>query len=159
MNWIGLLLLILHIGACTGLILIVLLQAGKGASLGAAFGGGSSQTVFGAQSASFIGKLTWLLAGTFMLTSLLLAIISPYGNSGIEGGAAILQEEPVAEAPLGEPIRTDQPGTMPSAEGIFVPSEQPGEADVEPESMPPAENHMQTGPEPDLPLPDTEQQP
>ena len=52
------LLIILHILICFVLILIVLLQAGKGANMGAAFGG-SSQTVFGSSGAgTFLGKLT-----------------------------------------------------------------------------------------------------
>ena len=102
MNWVGVLLLIIHIIACAGLILIVLLQAGKGASLGAAFGGGASQTVFGAQSATFIGRGTWVLAGVFMLTSLLLTLISPWGEMGRPPEATAPYEEPIASPPLGE---------------------------------------------------------
>ncbi|MBF0099389.1 MAG: preprotein translocase subunit SecG [Desulfobacterales bacterium] len=65
---------IIHIVVCVGLILIVLLQTGKGANLGAAFGGGSSQTLFGTTGAtSFLNKLTTVIAIIFMLTSLSLA--------------------------------------------------------------------------------------
>jgi preprotein translocase subunit SecG len=102
MNWIGILLLIIHIIACSGLILIVLLQAGKGASVGAAFGGGASQTVFGARSATFIGRLTWVLAGVFMATSLLLTIILPWEDKTAGPGGNILQEE---TAPQPEPLQ------------------------------------------------------
>lgn len=98
MGWIGILLLVVHIGACGGLILIVLLQAGKGASLGAAFGGGASQTVFGARSATLIGRLTWVLAALFMATSLLLTIISPYGETKGAPGTDILHEETVPQS-------------------------------------------------------------
>ena len=67
---------ILHILACLTLILVVLLQTGKGADLGAAFGG-SSQTVFGSQGAGgFLAKLTTGMAVVFMLTSLSLAYLS-----------------------------------------------------------------------------------
>ena len=111
MNWIGILLLIIHIIACGGLILIVLLQAGKGASLGAAFGGGSSQTLFGAQSATFIGRATWVLAVAFMFTSLLLTMISPWGNGEVESGSGILQQEPIASPPLGEEAYSGTPET------------------------------------------------
>jgi preprotein translocase subunit SecG len=104
MNWIGILLLIIHVIACSGLIVIVLLQAGRGASLGAAFGGGSSQTLFGARSATLIGRLTWVLAGVFMATSLLLAMpnISPWGELGAESGPAVLERAPLAPAPVEE---------------------------------------------------------
>ena len=65
---------IVHILTCILLILVVLLQAGKGASLGAAFGG-ASQTVFGSAGATpFLAKLTTALAILFMLTSLGLSV-------------------------------------------------------------------------------------
>ncbi len=68
--------IILHLLACIGLILIVLLQQGKGADLGAAFGG-SSQTVFGSQGAGgFLTRMTTVVAVLFMLTSLGLAYLS-----------------------------------------------------------------------------------
>ncbi|RJP22902.1 MAG: preprotein translocase subunit SecG [Candidatus Abyssobacteria bacterium SURF_5] len=126
----GILLLIIHVLACTGLILIVLLQAGKGASLGAAFGGGASQTVFGARSATFIGRLTWVLAAVFMTTSLLLAIISPWGDQTAVPQSDILQEEAVPPSPLqGVPIETFSgdvtPPAEPGAESVPQPPEQP----------------------------------
>ena len=62
---------ILHLVITLGLILIVLLQSGKGADIGAAFGGGSSQTVFGGRgAATFLSKLTSVLAILFMVMSL-----------------------------------------------------------------------------------------
>jgi len=69
-------LLILHVVVCLALILIVLLQSGKGAQMGAAFGG-SSQTLFGSPGAAgFLTKITTLAAVVFMLTSLLLGFWS-----------------------------------------------------------------------------------
>jgi preprotein translocase subunit SecG len=57
---------ILHILACLILIMIVLLQAGKGANMGAAFGG-SSQTVFGSSGAgTFLGKMTAAVAYPYL---------------------------------------------------------------------------------------------
>jgi len=67
---------IVHIVVCIALIMIVLLQTGKGADMGAAFGGGSSQTLFGNTGATFLGKLTTGVAIVFMLTSLSLAYLS-----------------------------------------------------------------------------------
>jgi len=59
------------------LIMIVLLQTGKGADMGAAFGGGSSQTLFGSTGGStFLGKMTTVAAVVFMITSLGLAYLS-----------------------------------------------------------------------------------
>jgi preprotein translocase subunit SecG len=106
MNWIGILLLVIHVLACSGLILIVLLQAGKGASLGAAFGGGASQTVFGARSASMIGRLTWVLFAVFLVTSLLLTMVSPWGDHTGAVRSDILQEEPVKSST--EPATSQQ---------------------------------------------------
>ena len=57
--------------------MIVLLQTGKGADMGAAFGGGSSQTLFGSTGAStFLSKATTVAAIVFMLTSLSLAYVA-----------------------------------------------------------------------------------
>ena len=69
------LLLVIHIIVCLALIGIVLIQGGKGAEVGAAFGAGASDTIFGASGGqSFLGKMTTGAAVVFMLTSLALAI-------------------------------------------------------------------------------------
>ncbi len=76
---------ILHISACIGLIAIVLLQHGKGADIGAAFGGGASNTVFGGRGAgNFLTKLTTGSVIVFMTTSL---VLSYFG-----GGASVSDE-------------------------------------------------------------------
>jgi preprotein translocase subunit SecG len=65
------LLLLFHVGIAIGLIALVLLQHGKGAEAGAAFGSGASSTVFGSRgSASFLSRITAVLAAGFFLTSL-----------------------------------------------------------------------------------------
>lgn len=67
---------IIHIIVCLILMAVVLLQAGKGAEMGAAFGG-SSQTIFGSRgAATFLSKLTVGAAILFMVTSLSLSILS-----------------------------------------------------------------------------------
>ena len=69
-----LLLVFIHVIVCIALILIVLLQTGKGSDMGAAFGGGSNQTLFGSTGAStFLSKATTVAAVVFLVTSLLLA--------------------------------------------------------------------------------------
>ncbi len=148
MNIVGIVLLIIHIICCIGVILVVLLQAGKGASLGASFGGGSSQTVFGAGSASFISRMTWVMAGAFMATSLLLTIISPYGDSGAVPGAAIFQEEPVALPPMEGVPETAMPAPATPAQG-HVSETVGGElTPLAPPAIAPSENATETEPQP-----------
>jgi preprotein translocase subunit SecG len=68
------LLVVLHVLLAVGLIGLVLMQHGKGADAGAAFGSGASATVFGARGAtSFLSRATSILATLFFLTSLALA--------------------------------------------------------------------------------------
>lgn len=69
---------IIHVLVAISLILVVLLQSGKGADMGASFGG-ASQTIFGSSgAATFLGRLTAAAAAIFMITSLSLTVI---GNS------------------------------------------------------------------------------
>ena len=75
----SILLVIIHVFVCIALIMIVLFQTGKGADMGAAFGGGASQTLFGSTGAStFLSKATYIAAIVFMLTSLCLAYLSSH---------------------------------------------------------------------------------
>ncbi len=94
------LLTIIHVLACVTLVLIVLLQAGKGASMGAAFGG-SSQTVFGSSGAgTFLGKMTAAVAIIFMLTSITLTYSASRKTSGLmEGASAPVTRQTVPAAP------------------------------------------------------------
>ena len=104
---------ILHIVVCLLLIVIVLLQTGKGADIGAAFGGGSSQTVFGsAGPGGFLTKITTAVAVVFMITSIGLAYFSSH-----KPGSSIVKEQPRKTAPppppapveKGTPIAPAQP--------------------------------------------------
>ncbi|SCN47018.1 Preprotein translocase subunit SecG (TC 3.A.5.1.1) [methanotrophic endosymbiont of Bathymodiolus azoricus (Menez Gwen)] len=79
---------------------LVLIQHGKGADAGAAFGSGSSGTVFGAQgSASFLSRTTGVLATVFFSTSLALAVLS--GNTG--------NDADIMDAPVIDPIAAEVP--------------------------------------------------
>ena len=74
------LVVILHVFVCFLMIGAILLQSGKGAEIGASFGG-SSQTVFGSRGpANFLSKLTVVVAAVFMLTSFSLAILAKQRN-------------------------------------------------------------------------------
>lgn len=86
----SLVIIVIHVIVCIALIMIVLLQTGKGADMGAAFGGGSSQTLFGSTGAStFLSKATTAAAILFMLTSLILAYMS-----GNKTGKSIVMDAP-----------------------------------------------------------------
>ena len=89
---------IIHIFACIFLILVVLLQTGKGADMGAVFGG-SSSTVFGSTGAgNFLTRLTTATAIIFMLTSMSLTYLSASQIT-----ATVFDAAPVAESPAGAP--------------------------------------------------------
>jgi preprotein translocase subunit SecG len=90
----SLIIIVIHVIVCIALIMIVLLQTGKGADMGAAFGGGSSQTLFGSTGAStFLSKATTVAAVVFMLTSLILAYMSgDKGSKSIVMDAAPIEE-------------------------------------------------------------------
>ncbi len=96
----------IHIVVSIALILIVLLQTGKGADMGAAFGGGASQTLFGTTGAStFLSKATTVAAVIFMLTSLTLAYMS--GNRGTT--SRLVTQPPAQTAPIPQPGQSTQP--------------------------------------------------
>ena len=116
-------LIILHILVSFVLILIVLLQAGKGANMGAAFGG-SSQTVFGSSGAgTFLGKMTAGVAIVFMLTSLILTYMANHRSSS----SLIEKKPPVAEQtiPVKSPDTTTLPAPVPSPDAAKLPATPP----------------------------------
>jgi len=98
------LLVTLHVIVASILVLMVLVQKGKGADIGAAFGG-ASQTLFGPRGAqSFLSKLTTGAAIIFMISSLLLAFTTARKSSVMEG---IKQEQSQpAPAPLAPPMQS-----------------------------------------------------
>src|SRR4051794_6005332 len=77
----------LYVLVCLLLLLVILLQQGKGGDMASAFGGGSSQTAFGARgSATVLTKATTVLAVLFMLGALGLAIIGQRGPGSLVAG-------------------------------------------------------------------------
>lgn len=96
-----------HVLVCVFLILVVLLQQGKGADL-SVFGGGSTQTAFGARGATtFLHKLTVFSFIIFVLTTLGIGILQSGGNSSVmRNGAA-------ARKPAAAPVRAPGGKTVP----------------------------------------------
>jgi preprotein translocase subunit SecG len=103
--------IIIHVIVSLALIMIILLQTGKGADMGAAFGGGGSQTLFGSSgSSTFLGKLTTVVAVVFMLTSLVLAYMSGHRtpNSIIMDKKPPIEQKATPTAPAA-PEKVPQP--------------------------------------------------
>ena len=90
---------IVHVVVAVALIFIVLLQTGRGSEIGAAFGGGSSQTLFGSSGSSgFMTKLTTAAVVIFMVTSLGLAYIYSHKEAALKITPAQTEENvPVQE--------------------------------------------------------------
>jgi preprotein translocase subunit SecG len=87
---------IIHVLACFGIIGIVLLQAGKGADIGSAFGGAGSQAVFGSMGTpTLLGKITTGIAIVFTITSFTLAILG-----GERASSVVREAPPAANAPV-----------------------------------------------------------
>ena len=116
------LLIVVHIIVAIALIGLVLLQQGKGADMGAAFGSGASSTVFGSRgSANFLTRTTGMLATVFFITSLVLAYFS---------GKESVSESVVDRVDMVAPVEQTAPAAevpqAPAAEDVpLVPSETP----------------------------------
>ena len=95
---------LIHVLACFGIIGIVLLQSGKGADIGSAFGGAGSQAVFGSMGTpTLLGKITTGIAIVFTLTSFSLAML------GGDRSSSVIREAP--SAPASAPAAPAAPAT------------------------------------------------
>lgn len=98
------LLLVFHIVLCFVMIAVVLLHRGKGAELGPAFGGGSSQTLFGPRgAATFLNKVATVVAVLFMISSFFLTYITTRTKSVVSDINVPVQSKPAqpAQQPMG----------------------------------------------------------
>ncbi len=111
-------LIVVHVIVSAVLVVVILLQAGKGSGLGGAFGG-SSQAVFGGRGAqTFLGKVTSASAAVFMLTSLSLSYLSTRSGSVVRDAPAPVAPAPVAPAGPGSRVleTAPAPGATPPAQ-------------------------------------------
>ncbi len=112
--------IILHVIACFGIIGIVLLQAGKGADIGSAFGGAGSQAVFGSMGTpTVLGKITTVVAIVFTLTSFGLTLI------GGERSSSVVRDVPPITSPA--PAKPSAPAAPPSQGSPAQPPAPPAE--------------------------------
>ncbi|MCB1768163.1 MAG: preprotein translocase subunit SecG [Candidatus Competibacteraceae bacterium] len=104
------LILVAHVIIAVALVALVLLQQGKGADAGAAFGSGASATMFGSQgSASFLSRTTAVLATAFFLTSLTLGYFATQTSTAPES----VIERAVSETPAPPPETVQGPVDVP----------------------------------------------
>ena len=75
---------IVHVFVCMFLILVVLLQQGRGGGLGSAFGGASQQVFGGRGAGNFMTRLTWICASVFIITSVSLAYLASSGDRSLK---------------------------------------------------------------------------
>lgn len=114
---------VIHIIVCIFLVLVVLLQSGKGVDL-SSFGGGATQTLFGARgAASFLERLTVVAAVTFMVTSLTLALMGSGSTKSVMENTAPVTNVTIPEASDGTPA-SEVPAPVTSSEATAeTPSE------------------------------------
>jgi preprotein translocase subunit SecG len=113
------LILTLHVLVALGIIFLVLLQHGKGADMGAAFGSGSSGSLFGATgSANFLSRTTAALAVVFFLTSLGLAYVATHkpktGASVMQGTSPPPAAAPASTGEVPKPADKPKPADAPA---------------------------------------------
>ena len=115
---------------CFLLVIVVLMQSGKGGGLSGAFGGGGNQTVFGGRGAvDFLGKATWVLGSAYMVMALLLAVLSASDQGG--GGSLIQKSDlPAPILPGSTPAGDALPG------GLDLPTGDPATTDAPAEGLP-----------------------
>jgi len=136
----------LHVIVCIILVLVVLLQSGKGADLAGAFGGGATQTAFGSRGpASFLSKMTTIAAVVFMLTSIGLSMIETpkTGNKSILETDQQEISEPAEKSPATQPVPS-----IPTKEEINRNLEALEKGEQTPQAAPAAKQEEQPAPKP-----------
>jgi preprotein translocase subunit SecG len=122
---------IIYVFVCLFLILVVLLQSGKGGGLGSALGGGASQQIFGGAGAgNLLTRLTSSFAFTFMVLSVWLAYLSTSGEQALD--RAVREQAAAQEAPVEEAAEVREAAEAP-AEEVQGAAEAPAQSPETPE--------------------------
>jgi preprotein translocase subunit SecG len=98
---------IIHISVCVFLMLVVLLQQGKGGGMGAAFGGGAQQVFGGRGAGNILTRATAVCAAIFMLTSVSLAYVSSSGDRDLK--AKVIEEQRKGKGNEGTRVKPTKP--------------------------------------------------
>jgi preprotein translocase subunit SecG len=114
-------LLVIHVIVALVIVGLIMLQQGKGAEMGASFGAGASQTVFGSVgSGNFFSRLTGILVAVFFVTSFVLAVMA--SNSVAVDDLLIPELESVSEVPVAAPVSDEIPAAPAGASSDEVPT-------------------------------------
>jgi preprotein translocase subunit SecG len=90
---------VIHVLACTFLMLVVLIQPGKSGGLGALSGAGAQQVFGGSGAGNFLTKTTWATAGIFFATSMTLAYLSSSADESLQRKSKVTQEKKTSSTP------------------------------------------------------------
>ena len=123
----SLILIIVHIAVCVALIMIVLLQTGKGADMGAAFGSGSAGSLFGASgSANFLSRSTAVFAFVFFVSSMGLSYLTYERSSSIgimsDGELPVSSDVPAPTAPEVPALSDPEPAAGDGSKANEIPN-------------------------------------
>ena len=142
MTWLTTLLIVVQVLSAIAIIVLVLLQHGKGADMGAAFGGGASGSLFGATgSANFLSRSTAAVATVFFVATLALAYVGtavkrPADEGGVMGtmpapANTAPRDIPMPASPQGaSPAPAPAPATTPAPADSSAPAAAPKPADI-----------------------------
>ena len=106
---------IIHVFVCIVLMLVVLLQQGKGGGMGAAFGGSTAQVFGGRGAGNILTRATAICAGIFMLTSVSLAYLSSSGDRALRAKVAEEESRRKVKGQKREKEKSDAPASSGSA--------------------------------------------
>ena len=116
-------LLVVHVFIAIAMVGLILLQQGKGADAGAAFGSGASGTVFGSRgSASFLSRSTAILAALFFVTSLSLAYLASEGAKSSSVVSKVKTEQTQEKAPPPGAVDESKPKSAEQKDAASTPS-------------------------------------
>ena len=120
MNYLFTAIVVIQVISALAIIVLVLLQHGKGADMGAAFGSGASGSLFGASgSSNFLSKFTAGAAAVFFMATLALAF---YGGRHTRAGGGVMENLPAASAPAASPAAPPSAAPAQSAASPSAPA-------------------------------------